>query len=38
LDIEPENPNRDYYPFGITTTTSDTRGEISTTYIINQVI
>ena len=30
LNIEPENPNRDYYPFGITATNSDTRGEIST--------
>jgi hypothetical protein len=32
LNIEPENPNRDYYPLGFTTTSSDTRGEISTAY------
>ena len=32
LDLEPENPNREYYPFGVTTTTADNRGEISTSY------
>jgi hypothetical protein len=33
LNIEPQNPNREYYPFGITTTTTDERGETSTAYL-----
>ena len=32
LDVEPTNQNRVYYPLGVTTTTTDERGEISTTY------
>lgn len=32
LDVQPVNPNRDYYPFGYTTTTTDKTGEITTTY------
>jgi hypothetical protein len=33
LNVEPTIPNRVYYPFGVTTTTTDKRGEISTTYV-----
>jgi hypothetical protein len=33
LDVEPENPNRDYYPIGYTTTTGDKSGEILTSYL-----
>jgi len=32
LDVQPTNPNRVDYPFGFTTTTTDKRGEVSTTY------
>jgi hypothetical protein len=32
LDVQPENPNRDLYPFGYTTISVDKTGEISTSY------
>jgi hypothetical protein len=33
LNFSPETKNINYYPYGLTTTTTDTRGETSTTYI-----